>query len=70
MFGFCMVVTIKAKNGRSGATFLAVFTIFNLIVFSAVEHKEMRFISVLLPLCGIYYAVVWLFILQFEKKFL
>lgn len=70
LFGFCMVMTSQVRKGRPGAAFLAVFTIFNLLVFSVIEHKEQRFISVLLPLCGIYYAFVWLLALQVERQLL
>lgn len=47
---------------------MTVFLLSNLAAYSLVEHKEERFVAVVLPLGGIFYATAWLAILQVERN--
>lgn len=47
---------------------LTVFIFVNLIVISLIPHKEMRFMSQILPLVGIFWSNFWLVAFKFENE--
>lgn len=73
MFGFCLFfalqlngITFSANNDR--VPFIAIFVVTNTMVFSLIDHKEQRFISCILPLCGLFFAVTLITIVQLERN--
>lgn len=64
------MATIRGELGgvESKFPFLTVYIFSNFICYSLLPHKELRFLSAILPLISIFYAFFWTVLLKIERS--
>lgn len=68
-FGFCLAVGLQlngmtdGESRKSKVPFIAMYVVSNVTIFSLIAHKEERFLSSVVALGGLFFALPWLLFL-------